>query len=94
MAGRMLPMGQNDRLRGLTDPGHEPKTDAKITFMTGLDNHCFEPRSQLLSYRYMTAWQPGRHELLEIAGCGHMDLWFSEHSSSEVFPRVVEALER
>lgn len=94
MARRLVPMGEDDRLRGLTDPGHQPRTDAKITFMTGLDNRCFEPRSQLLSYRYMTSWQPGRHQLLEIPGCGHMDLWFAEHSPSDVFPRVVEALER
>jgi hypothetical protein len=94
MARRLVPMGEDDRLRGLTDLAHRPQTDAKITFMTGLDNHCFEPESQLLSYRYMTAWQPGRHQLLQIAGCGHMDLWFAEHSPADVFPRVVEALER
>jgi hypothetical protein len=94
MARRLVPLGEDDRLRGLTDPSHEPETDAKITFITGLDNHCFEPRSQLLSYRYMTAWQPGRHQFVEIPGCGHMDVWFSEHSPSDVFPRVVEALER
>jgi hypothetical protein len=94
MARRLVPMGVDDRLRGLTDPTHKPQTEAKITFMTGLDNHCFEPQSQLLSYRHMTAWHPGRHQLLEIPGCGHMDLWFSKRSPSEVFPRVVEALER
>jgi hypothetical protein len=94
MARRLVPLGEVDDLRGLTDPRHAPQTEAKITFMTGLDNHCFEPRSQLLSYRYMTAWQPGRHQLLEIPGCGHMDLWFSKHSPAEVFPAVVVALER
>jgi hypothetical protein len=94
MARRLVPLRQLEALRGLTDPGHQPQTEAKITFMTGLDNRCFEPRSQLMSYRYMTAWDPGRHQLLELPGFGHMDLWFGDRSASDVFPAVVEALER
>jgi hypothetical protein len=42
----------------------------------------------------MTAWQPGRHQLVEIPGHGHLDVWFSERSAVEVFPAVVDGLER
>lgn len=94
MARRLVPMRELDAVRGLTELGAEPRTQARITFMTGLANRCFAPESQLLSYRYMTAWQPGRHELLELPGYGHLDVWFSERSATDVFPAVIDALER
>jgi hypothetical protein len=94
MARRLVPMRTIREVDGLNRLDHKPVTDAKITFMTGLDNRCFAPESQLLSYRYMTAWQPGRHELIEFPGYGHLDVWFSERSPTDVFPAVVAALER
>jgi hypothetical protein len=94
MARRLVPMRTYDAVRGLTELGRGPDTTAKITFITGLDNRCFAPESQLLSYRYMTAWQPGRHELVEVPGHGHLDVWFSEHASRAVFPAVIDGLER
>jgi hypothetical protein len=94
MARRLVPMRELDAVRNLTELRAGPRTDARITFMTGLANRCFSPKSQLLSYRYMTAWQPGRHELVELPGYGHLDVWFSEHSATDVFPAVIDALER
>jgi len=94
MARRLVPLRTLPEVGGLNRLDHEPQTDAKITFMTGLANRCFAPESQLLTYRYMTAWQPGRHQLLELPGLGHLDVWFSERSSADVFPAVIDGLER
>jgi hypothetical protein len=94
MARRLVPMRELEAVRDLTELGAGPRTEARITFMTGLANRCFAPESQLLSYRYMTAWQPGRHRLLELPGYGHLDVWFSERSAVDVFPAVIDALER
>jgi hypothetical protein len=94
MARRLIPMRELDEVASLNELGRGPKTNARITFMTGLANRCFSPESQLLSYRYMTAWQPGQHELLQLPGYGHLDVWFSERSGTDVFPAVIDALER
>jgi hypothetical protein len=94
MARRLVPLRTLPEVDGLNRPDHAPDTDAKITFMTGLNNRCFAPESQLLSYRYMTAWQPGRHRLVEIPGYGHLDVWFSTGSAADVFPAVIDGLER
>src|SRR5205807_10403347 len=56
MARRLVPMRMLDAVSGMNELGRGPETQAKITFMTGLANRCFAPESQLLSYRYMTAW--------------------------------------
>jgi hypothetical protein len=94
MARRLVPLRTLDAVRGLTELHAPPATRAKITFMTGLDNRCFAPESQLLSYRYMTAWQPRQHRLVELPGYGHLDVWFSKRSAADVFPAVVEGLDR
>src|SRR5207302_9102349 len=94
MARRLVPLRMLEGVSRLTELGRGPKTEARITFMTGLDNRCFAPQSQLLSYRYMTAWQPGRHELVELPGYGHLDVSFSQHSAADVFPAVIDGLER
>jgi hypothetical protein len=93
MARRLVPLRVLDDVQRLTDLDLGPDTDAKITFMTGLENNCFAPSSQLMSYRYFTAWNRAEYEYLELPGYGHLDVWFGKHAATEVFPKVIEALD-
>lgn len=69
-----------------------PQTDARITFLQGTANRCFDPVSQERSFAWFERHQPGRHRLRPLRGYGHFDTWMSEDAPRDVFPVVLDAL--
>lgn len=70
-----------------------PRTDARIVFMTGQDNRCFLPESQVRSFEHMNRLRPDYHSLLVLPGYGHLDVFIGRHAWKDVFPRLVAALD-
>jgi hypothetical protein len=71
-----------------------PRTDARVVFMTGDLNATFLPVSQEKTYDFFERFARGRHVLQKIHGYGHLDVFIGKHSASEVFPLIVDELNR
>ena len=70
-----------------------PQTDARFVFLAGELNRCFLPESQVRSFEYFDNLAPGRHALHLLPGYSHLDVFFGQHASRDVFPLIVEELE-
>ena len=71
-----------------------PQSDARVVFITGKDNHCFLPESQERSYAFLDSLRRNYHSLHVIPGYGHIDIFLGKHAARDVFPLVLEELER
>jgi len=70
-----------------------PQTDARFVFLAGELNRCFLPESQVRSFEYFDRFAPGRHALHVLPGYSHLDVFFGQHASRDVFPLILEELE-
>lgn len=64
-----------------------------VLFMTGDDNKVFAD-SNSVCYQRMEQLVPGRHEFHSFPGYGHQDPFMARHSHRDVFPRILEFLEK
>ena len=71
-----------------------PKTDARWVFLAGEDNRCFLPASQERSFDYFNRIQRDHHSLHVLAGYRHLDVFMGERASEDVFPIILEELDR
>jgi pimeloyl-ACP methyl ester carboxylesterase len=71
-----------------------PRTDARFVFFTGLENRCFLPESQVKTFRWFDGHQPGRHALHELPGYSHLDVFMGKDAAGDVFPLMLQELER
>ena len=71
-----------------------PQTDARIVFIAGENNKCFLPESQVRSYHYFSALRRDFHALRLFPGYGHLDVWIGRNAHLDVFPTVVEELNK
>lgn len=71
-----------------------PKTDARWAFFAGEQNQCFLPASQVRSFDYFDNIRRDYHSLHLLAGYGHLDVFMGEKASEDVFPIILEELER
>ena len=76
---------------GLPEP---PRTNARVAFITGADNRCFLPESQRLAHAHLSRYRPDYHTLRLIPGYGHLDVFMGRNAARDVFPIIVEELER
>lgn len=70
-----------------------PRTDARFVFLAGAENQCFLPESQQRSYDYLTRYRHD-HSLRIVPGYSHLDIFMGRSASRDVFPFIVEGLER
>jgi hypothetical protein len=63
-------------------------------FVTGKDNHCFLPQSQERSFAFLDRIRPDYHSLHVIPGYGHVDLFIGKHAGRDIFPMVLNELDR
>lgn len=90
-AGQLMPTGKFAELPpDLLD--HAPKTDARITLITGTENRCFLPESQQRTYDYLQRYRPGRQTIKVIGGYGHLDMFMGRYADRDVFDYMVEGL--
>lgn len=72
----------------------EPQTDARWVFFAGEKNRCFLPESQRRSYEWFSTFRRNFHSLHVVPGYSHLDLFLGERAALEVFPGIIEELER
>jgi len=92
-AGRIVAVEGFSALPGdvLAEP---PRTEARIAFVTGQDNRCFLPESQVRSFEYFDRLRPNYHSLVLLPGYGHLDVFLGKNAWKDVFPRIVTELDR
>ena len=71
-----------------------PQTDARMVFIAGEKNYCFLPESQVRSYEYFDSLRRNYHALHVFPGYGHLDIWFGRNAHRDIFPVVVEELDK
>jgi hypothetical protein len=71
-----------------------PRTDARFTFLAGSRNVCFVPSGQRRTFEYLDKLRPEYHSYHELPGYSHLDVFFGRRSHEEVFPVIVDALNR
>ena len=70
----------------------EPKTTARIVFLTGKQNKCFSSKSQEDSYTYFNAARPGYHRLYQFDQYSHLDIFLGKNAVADIFPTIVKEL--
>jgi hypothetical protein len=72
----------------------EPRTDARFVFLAGSANRLFLPESQRRSFQHFEKFRAGYHSYHELPGMTHLDVMFGKNSAREVFPLIVQELDR
>lgn len=72
---------------------HAPEIETPVLFMTGERNRVFVD-SNIVCFNRLEEIAPGRHELYVVPGYGHQDPFMGEHVARDVFPRMLEFLEK
>lgn len=71
-----------------------PATDARFAFFAGEENRCFLPESQVRTHEFFEAIRPGYHTLHVLPEYGHLDVFLGKRAARDVFPLILEELER
>lgn len=71
-----------------------PKTDARFAFLAGERNICFLPESQMRTYDYFQKQRKDFHSLKILPGYGHLDVFIGKRAADDVFPIILEELDR
>lgn len=92
-AGHLVSTGRFDELPESATDG-PPKTDARFAFFAGEENRCFLPESQVRTHEFFDAHRPGRDSIYVLPDYGHLDVFMGKDAHEEVFPQMVEELDR
>jgi pimeloyl-ACP methyl ester carboxylesterase len=71
-----------------------PRTEARIAFLAGADNHCFLPIGQVRSFRFFDRQRPGFHALHVLPKYGHLDVFMGRHAARDTFPLILAELDK
>jgi hypothetical protein len=72
-----------------------PKTDARFSFFAGELNACFAPESQERTHAWFERHDPARgHTKHLLPSYGHLDVFMGAHAAHDVFPLMLDELER
>jgi alpha-beta hydrolase superfamily lysophospholipase len=71
-----------------------PRTNAVFTFITGADNHTFQPDGMRNSRDFFNFHAPvpyahPRHAFKEFDGYGHLDMFLGKYAAVDVFPHII-----
>lgn len=72
---------------------HAKEITTPVLFMTGQDNRVFAD-SNIECHRRLDRIVPGRHELHVFQGYGHQDPFMGKNNHVDIFPRLVEFLNK
>ncbi|WP_313814244.1 alpha/beta fold hydrolase [Glutamicibacter sp.] len=90
-AGYLVPTGVYPQLPESLVDG-PPRTDARFSFIGGLDNHCFLPLAQQRTFKFFDYYAPGKHSLHLIPGYGHLDIIFGQNAWRDTYPLILQEL--
>ena len=71
-----------------------PRTDARFAFLAGECNVCFLPESQQRTYDFFQQQRKDYHSLRVLPGYGHLDVFIGKDAARDVFPIILEELDR
>ncbi len=71
-----------------------PRTGARFVLLAGAENHCFLAESQARTFAFLDGLRPRYHSLHVLPGYGHLDVFLGRRAADDVFPLIVEELER
>ena len=91
--GYLVPIGGNKALP-IDFVESVPLTNARFAFFTGEKNRCFLPESQIRSHAFFERWKAGFHTLHVIPDYGHLDIFMGQEASNDVYPSLIEELDR
>ena len=72
----------------------KPGTHARFVLMTGELNHTFSTQAMARTFEYFERHFPGRNTYQKFPGYGHMDVWVGKNAHKDVFPFIVDELNR
>ncbi len=86
---------ENPKYSSLPDNYFAYAKDIKtpFLFMTGINNHVFTD-SNIVCHRKLEEIVPGRHELHIFEKYGHQDVFMGKNVAVDIFPRLVEFLNK
>ena len=67
--------------------------ETPVLFMTGADNKVFT-NSNVVCYERLQGIVPGRHELHVFPGYGHQDPFMGDRVDRDIFPRLLEFIDK
>ena len=70
------------------------KTQARMVFLTGDKNVCFLPESQMRTYLFFNEQRRNFHSFHLLAGYGHLDVFIGQRAAVDVFPIILDELNR
>jgi hypothetical protein len=71
-----------------------PRTDARFAFLAGEKNHCFLPESQQKTFDFLDSIDKNRHSFHLLRNYGHLDVFMGRNAHRDVFPLILNELER
>jgi hypothetical protein len=71
-----------------------PRTGARFAFLAGERNLCFLAESQQRTYDFFQQQRKDYHSLHVLPGYGHLDVFIGKDAASDVFPIILEELDR
>lgn len=89
-AGKVVDVEGND-----TYLPHLDRLNLPILFISGQDNECYLPKSTEITYgKLCQQFGEQNYDRAEIPGYAHIDCIFGEHADVDVFPKMLEHLEK
>ena len=71
-----------------------PRTDARFAFMAGEQNVCFLAESQERTFDFFQQQRKDYHSLHVLPGYGHLDVFIGKNAANDVFPIILEELDK
>jgi hypothetical protein len=91
--GRLVPVAPDEQIPS-DFVSREPQTDARFSFVAGELNRCFLPESQRETFELFDSHRPGYHSLRFVPNYAHLDVFMGQDAARDVFPLLLEELER
>jgi len=71
-----------------------PRTKARWAFLAGERNVCFLAESQVRTFDFFQKVRRDYHSLHVLAGYGHLDVFIGKDAAADVFPIILDELDR
>jgi pimeloyl-ACP methyl ester carboxylesterase len=71
-----------------------PQTDARFAFLAGERNRCFLPESQKRTFEFLDSLHKKYHSFHLLRTYGHLDVFMGKNAHRDVFPLILNELER
>jgi hypothetical protein len=92
-AGHLVPVEHRKELPA-DFVAQAPLTDSRFAFIAGLNNRCFLADSQRRTFEFFDGYRRNYHTFRPIADYGHLDIFIGKNAARDVFPLILEELER